>query len=113
MTRVIRVGLIQASLGNDVPTELESLKTHMIEKHLALIDGAADQGVEVFCLQELFHGPYFCAEQDRRWNAMAENIPEGPTIRPMQDVAKRYGMTLVVLIYEESMTGVYYNAAEV
>ena len=36
MTRVIRAGLIQASLGDDVPTELESLKTHLIEKHLAL-----------------------------------------------------------------------------
>ncbi|MCH7736559.1 MAG: acyltransferase, partial [Chloroflexi bacterium] len=62
MTRVIRVGLIQASLGDDVPAELESIKTHMIEKHMALIDDAANQGVEVLCLQELFYGPYFCAE---------------------------------------------------
>ena len=113
MTRVIRAGLIQASLGDDVPTELESLKTHMIEKHLALIDDAANQGVEVLCLQELFYGPYFCAEQDRRWYAMAKKIPEGPTVRLMQDVAKRHGMTLVVPIYEESMAGVYYNTAAV
>ena len=42
MTRVICVGLIQASLGDDVPTELESLKTHMIDNHLALIDEAAN-----------------------------------------------------------------------
>ena len=113
MTRVIRAGLIQASLGDDVPTELESLKTHMIEKHLALIDDAANRGVEVLCLQELFYGPYFCAEQDRRWYAMAKKIPEGPTVRLMQDVAKRHGMTLVVPIYEESMAGVYYNTAAV
>ena len=44
MTRVIRVGLIQTSLGDDVPTELESLKAHMIEKHLALIEEAAKIG---------------------------------------------------------------------
>jgi len=113
MTRVIRAGLIQASLGDDVPTELESLKTHLIEKHLALIDDAASQGVEVLCLQELFYGPYFCAEQDRRWYAMAERIPEGPTVRLMQDVSKKHGMTLVVPIYEESMAGVYYNTAAV
>ena len=113
MTRVIRAGLIQASLGDDVPTELESLKTHLIEKHLALIDDAANQGVEVLCLQELFYGPYFCAEQDRRWYAMAEKIPEGPTVRLMQDVSKKHGMTLVVPIYEESMAGVYYNTAAV
>ena len=67
MTRVIRAGLIQTSLGDDVPDALESIKTHMIEKHMALIDDAANQGVEVLCLQGLFYGPYFCAEQDRRW----------------------------------------------
>ena len=54
MTRVIRAGLIQTSLGDDVPDELESIKTHMIEKHMALIDDAANQGVEVLCLQGLF-----------------------------------------------------------
>ena len=113
MTRAVRVGLIQASVGDDAPTELESLKAHMIDKHMALIDDAANQGVEVLCLQELFYGPYFCAEQDRRWYAMAESIPEGPTVRLMQDVAKRHGMALVVPIYEESMAGVYYNTAAV
>ena len=113
MTRVVRAGLIQASVGDDAPNELESLKAHMTDKHMALIDDAADQGVEVLCLQELFYGPYFCAEQDRRWYAMAENIPEGPTVRLMQDVAKKHRMALVVPIYEESMAGVYYNTAAV
>ena len=95
MTRVIRVGLIQASIGDNVPTEMNALKAQMIEKHLALIDDAAKRDVEILCLQELFYGPYFCAEQDRRWYAMAEKIPEGPTVRLMQDVAKKYGMALV------------------
>jgi N-carbamoylputrescine amidase len=44
---------------------------------------------------------------------MAEKIPEGPTIRLMQDVAKKHGMALVVPIYEEEMAGVYYNTAAV
>ena len=44
---------------------------------------------------------------------MAETIPEGPTVRLMQDVAKRHSMTLVVPIYKESMAGVYYNMAAV
>lgn len=113
MVRTVRAGLIQASLGDDAPTALESLKKYMIEKHLTLIETAAGQGVEVLCLQELFYGPYFCAEQDRRWYAMAEGIPEGPTVRLMQDVAKKHGMALIVSIYEESMAGVYYNTAAV
>ena len=113
MARVIRVGLIQVSVGDNVPTEMDTLKSQMIEKHLALIDDAAKRDVEILCLQELFYAPYFCAEQDRRWYAMAEKIPEGPTVRLMQDVAKKYGMALVVPIYEEQMAGVYYNTAAV
>ena len=113
MVRMIRAGLIQASVGNDAPTAMESLKKYLIEKHIALIENAADQGVEVLCLQELFYGPYFCAEQDQRWHAMAEGVPDGPTVRLMQDVAKRHGMALIVPIYEESMPGVYYNTAAV
>lgn len=113
MVRTVRAGLIQASLGDDAPTALESLKKYMIEKHLTLIETAAGQGVEVLCLQELFYGPYFCAEQDRRWYAMAEGIPEGPTVRLMQDVAKKHGMALIVSIFEVSMAGVYYNTAAV
>lgn len=113
MVRTVRVGLIQASVGDDAPTALGSLKKFMIEKHLTLIERAAGQGVEVLCLQELFYSPYFCAEQDQRWYAMAEAIPEGPTIRLMQDVAKKHGMALIVPIFEESMAGVYYNTAAV
>ena len=39
----------------------------MIDKHVDLIAQAADQGAQVVCLQELFYGPYFCAEQDAKW----------------------------------------------
>ena len=51
---MIRADRMQTSLGDGVPDGLESIKTHMIEKHMALIDDAANQGVEVLCLQELF-----------------------------------------------------------
>ena len=41
----------------------------MIEKHEALIAQAAGRGAQIICLQELFYGPYFCAEQDTKWYA--------------------------------------------
>jgi N-carbamoylputrescine amidase len=52
----------------------------MIEKHLPMIEEAAKRGVQVLCLQEMFTGPYFAAEQDNCWIAIAESIPEGPTV---------------------------------
>jgi beta-ureidopropionase len=113
MSRIVRAGLIQASnvLGTDQP--LEKIKKAMIEKHLKLIEQAAKQKVQVLCLQEIFYGPYFCAEQSTRWYDLTEPVPDGPTIRLMQKVAAKHRMAIVVPIYEKEMTGLYYNTAAV
>lgn len=113
MARTVKCGLIQTSnaCGTDEP--LEKIKTANIEKTLGLIDQAARQGVRILCMQEVFTTPYFCAEQESRWYEAVERIPEGPTTRLMQEVAKKHGMALVVPIYEEEITGVYYNTAAV
>jgi N-carbamoylputrescine amidase len=69
--------------------------------------------VQVLCFQEVFTQPYFCPSQDRKWYAAAEPIPDGYTTKLMQEYAKKYNMVIVVPIYEEHMTGVYYNTAAV
>ncbi len=113
MPRTIRAGLIQASVDGQALQDLGRLKQYMIDKHVSLIEQAAAQQVQVLCLQELFYGPYFPAEQDVRWYAMVEKVPEGPTVRLMQELAKKHGMVLIVPVYEEEMPGVYYNTAAV
>ena len=113
MPRVVRGGLIQAAVGEDASQPLERLRKLMMDKHAALIEEAADMGVQVLCLQELSTGPYFPAEQDTRWYGMVEGVPDGPTVRTMQDLAKAHGMVMVVPVYEEEMAGVYYNTAAV
>jgi N-carbamoylputrescine amidase len=84
----------------------------MIAKHLPMIDQAGEKGVKILCLQEIFFGPYFPAEQDAKWYALAETIP-GPTTELMQERARRHGMVMIVPIYEREMSGVYYNSAVV
>ena len=113
MARIVRGGLIQAT--SDVPAEepIKKIKEAAIEKHLKMIDEAASKGVQMLCMQEIFFGPYFCAEQDTRWFHTTERIPDGPTVKLMQEVAKKHSMVLVVPIYEEEITGVYYNTAAV
>lgn len=113
MARVIRAGLIQAGMGDEPADDVVRSKTYMLEKHAALIEEAAGKGVQVLCLQEIFNGPYFCAEQDKRWYAMAEAVPSGPTVGLMQELAKKHGMVMVVPVYEETLPGVYYNTAAV
>ncbi len=113
MPRIVRAGLIQASVGTEAPQELDHLKKYMIDKHVSMIEQGAGEGVEVLCLQELFYGPYFCAEQDARWYSMVERVPDGPTVTLMQELAKKHNMVMVVPVYEEAMAGVYYNTAAV
>ena len=113
MPRITRAALIQASNALPDSNDLAAVKQAMIKKHLVLIEQAAAQGAQICCLQEIFCGPYFCAEQDTRWYQTAEAVPDGPTISLMRKVAKDHSMILVVPIYEEAMTGVYYNTAAV
>ncbi len=105
MSRIVRCGLIQASnvLGGN--RSLPEIKKAMIEKHLKLIEQAAKKRVRVLCLQELFYGPYFCAEQDIRWYELTERVPDGPTTKLMQKVAAKHGMVMVVPVYEEQNPG--------
>ncbi|RLS64986.1 MAG: acyltransferase [Planctomycetota bacterium] len=112
-SRITRAALIQASNALPDDSDPAAQKAAMIEKHLGLLQEAANRGANVCCLQEIFCGPYFCAEQDPRWYALAEPVPDGPTIRLMQEQAKKLGMVLIVPIYEEAMAGVLYNTAAV
>jgi len=105
--------LIQASNVLDPSKHsLKEVKKAMIDKHVKMIEQAGKKGVKILSLQEIFYGPYFCAEQDTRWYATAEPIP-GPTTDLMSKLAKKYRMVIVVPIYETPMTGVYYNTAAV
>ncbi len=109
----LKGGLIQMSLKAETGNSPQLIKEAMIEAHLPLIEKAGKQGVQVLCFQEVFTQPYFCPSQDAKWYAAAEPIPDGPTTRLMQELAKKHSMVIVVPIYEEEMTGVYYNAAAV
>ena len=109
----VRGGLIQMSLKGDTSMSPEQIRQHMTEAHLPLIDAAGRQRVQVLCLQEVFNQPYFCPSQDAKWYAAVERIPEGPTTKLMQELAAKHAMVIVVPIYEEEITGVYYNTAAV
>ncbi|MDZ4835651.1 MAG: nitrilase-related carbon-nitrogen hydrolase [Candidatus Melainabacteria bacterium] len=119
MANIVKCGLIQtkneivSKEGGTDPAAIQKIKDAMLEKHLKFTKQAHEQGVKILCYQEIFNGPYFCAEQETCWYESAELIPDGPTIKKMQEVAKEYQMVLIVPIYEKEQTGVYYNTAAV
>jgi len=105
MTRIVKAALLQATYTGD--------KESMIAKHVQYAKQAAAEGAQIMCFQELFYGPYFCQVQERQYYSFTEPIPDGPTTRLMQDLAKETGMVLIVPMYEEDGPGIYYNTAAV
>src|SRR6184192_2901934 len=77
MSRIVKCALIQAACSTPTEEPLEKIKREAIEKHLKLLDEAARKGAKILCMQEIFTGPYFCAEQSPRWYGMVEKIPDG------------------------------------
>jgi N-carbamoylputrescine amidase len=113
MPRIVKAGLIQASHACGTDEKLEIIREANVAKHVELIERAGREGVQILCMQEIFTGPYFCAEQTTRWYESTERIPDGPTTKLMQQLAKKHAMVIVVPLYEEESTGVYYNTAAV
>ena len=113
MPRIVKCGLIQATHACDTGEKHEIIREANLHKHLEIIEQAGRAGVQMLCMQEIFTGPYFCAEQTTRWYDATESIPDGPTTRLMQGIAKQYEMVIVVPLYEVDVTGVYYNTAAV
>lgn len=113
MARKVKVGLIQMATKAPAEASCEEHREAMLEAHAKYIDEAGKQGVNMLCMQEVFTGPYFCPSQDAKWYGLTEKIPDGPTTKLMQEYAKKHGMVIVVPIYEEHITGVYYNTAAV
>ena len=113
MPRIVRCSLIQATNVVSPDRPLDQVKQAMIDKHVHYIAQAAQDGAQIICLQEIFYGPYFCAEQQIRWYDFTEPVPDGPTMRLMQDLARKLGVALVVSVYEIEQAGLYYNTAGV
>ena len=111
MQRIVKCGLTQVHCpySEEPPQEI---KEKMIAKHIPLIEEAGKQGVQILCLQEIFHGPYFCCEQDTKWYATAETVP-GPITERLAEYARKFKMVLIVPVYEQALAGVYYNTAAV
>ncbi|GEN52854.1 MULTISPECIES: nitrilase-related carbon-nitrogen hydrolase [Halobacillus] len=113
MSDKVQIGLIQASHDVDGSEPVEVHKQQSIEKHIKLVKEAADKGAQIICLQEIFYGPYFCSEQNPKWYESAEEIPNGPTTKRFQDLAKELGVVIVLPIYEKEGIATYYNTAAV
>lgn len=113
MSDKVMIGLIQAKndVHGDEPVEVHKQKA--IEKHIKLIREAKAKSAQIIGLQEIFYSPYFCAEQTPKWYEAAEEVPNGPTVKLFQELAKELEVVIILPIYEREGIATYYNTAAV
>ena len=105
MSQIVRAAILQTSWTGS--------KESMIDEHERQMREAAKQGARIICFQELFYGPYFCQVQDTKFYDYTEEIPNGPTTKRFQALAKELGMVTILPMYEVEQAGVLYNTAAI
>ncbi|MCR4801203.1 MAG: carbon-nitrogen hydrolase, partial [Bacteroidales bacterium] len=104
MEKILKVGLVQQSVGADVEANKKKL--------IANITECAKQGAQLVVLQELHNTPYFCQVENVDNFDFAEPIP-GASTELYSAVAKQLNIVLVTSLFEKRATGLYHNTAVV
>jgi len=101
---IVNLGLIQTFCSADPAAN--------VEKTLAAVERAAQQGAQIICTQELFRSQYFCQTEDHERFKLAEPVP-GPTTEAIQKLAQRCQVVVIASLFEKRAPGVYHNSAAV
>lgn len=104
MEKILKVGLVQQSVGADVEANKKKLVVNITE--------CAKQGAQLVVLQELHNTPYFCQVESVDNFDLAEPIP-GASTELYSAVAKQLNIVLVTSLFEKRATGLYHNTAVV
>lgn len=104
MEKILKVGLVQQSVGADVEANKKKL--------IANITECAKQGAQLVVLQELHNTPYFCQVENVDNFDLAEPIP-GASTELYSAVARQLNIVLVTSLFEKRATGLYHNTAVV
>ncbi len=103
--RIVTIATIQSSVSPDIQSNIE---------HTAkMVESAAKKGAQIICLQELYSTPYFPQYQKQNKDKFTETIP-GKSSEVFQEIAKKYGVVIVVPIYEKEIKNgktEYHNSA--
>lgn len=82
-------------------------------KALQKVEEAAAKGAQIVCLQELFGSLYFCDIESYDNFGLAEAIPDGPSVKACQELAKRLNIVIIASLFERRAQGLYHNTVAV
>lgn len=83
-----------------------------LKRAVGKVEEAIVNGAQIICLPELFRSRYFCQKEDAALFDLAESVP-GSSTEAFSKVAKTYGVTILVSLFERRTAGVYHNSLAV
>jgi agmatine deiminase len=102
--KFVTIAAVQSYVSADMNANLN--------KTIKLVEQAAKKGAQIICLQELYRTIYFPQYQKADKDLYAETIP-GESTEIFSAIAKKYGVVIVVPIFEKDKFGKYHNSAVV
>lgn len=112
--RLVKLGLVQHSIAllTDQPIKLQ--REAIFRKVEKFIQTAAEEGVQILCLEETWSMPFFLGTREKdRWSEFAESAENGPSVSFLCKLAKKYEMVIVSPILERESSDVWWNTAVV
>src|SRR5271157_1750107 len=100
----VTIGLIQTSVSENTNLNLQ--------RAVAKAKEAIAKGAQIICLQELYRTVYFPQAERTDAACFAETIP-GESTDAFAVLAKKYGVVIVVPLFEKDDKGSYYNSVAV
>ena len=113
MARNVKCGVIQLANCIDTKESCEKIRTAMIEAHLPSSRRPPSRACRSSASRRSSTAPTSARRRTRSGTAWPRRSRTAPPPAMMQELAKKHNMVIVVPIYEEEMTGVYYNTAAV
>ena len=100
----MKIALIQKSRTSDIEHNRLTLGES--------VRMAAVKGAELIVFQELHNSLYFCQTESTNNFDLAETIP-GPSTEYFGELAREFGVVLVLSLFEKRAAGLYHNTAVV
>ena len=102
--KIVTIAAIQTAVSED--------KKINLKKTLEKVERAAKAGAKIICLQELYRTLYFPQRIAKDYDQYAEDIP-GESTKAFSQLARKYGVVIIVPLFERAQDGRYYNSAVV
>lgn len=99
--RKVRIAAVQNQIVLPTTAPINEQRTALYRRIEKMVEAAAMADTKIICFQEAWTMPFaFCTREKSPWCEFAESAEDGPTTRFLQELAQKFGMTIISPILE-------------